>query len=214
MSVSTTYEMLSPEIAAYISVPPGYHYPAEINQLNQRDYTSTKHTMNVNNREAQGFNISNYHLDQYAALSNGLNCKNTNSLGARPNKDPTAYPGACSGPKHPYDKNAGVLQAAVWESQRSPERIADMKGNYGLSMGDMEMSTSLLGAPPLPVQLASSQGSTNLSNGINATGLQGMNFPPVVSGGFYSPLPATRSSMGMCSAMSRNRNISMCNNGQ
>jgi hypothetical protein len=216
MSITASLHVLPPSESAFLSVPAGNQYPAEINQIYQRAYATTKKgNYNVTSREQQQFDISNYTIEQLGAKSSGLNCKNTNTLGGRPDKNTNQYGGACSRPRYPYSPNAAVTIAMEADARQDPSRYADHVGMFNYSMGDVEVSTSLLGSPPESVRMAAAEGSTVERNGVNTlTGLKGLNYPPTVYSGFYEPLPRGASmTLGSC-VQQQNGSNSLCNNGQ
>lgn len=217
MSLTTSLQSFPPSEAAFMSLPAGHQYPAEINQIyvhGAATSTSTKHDMtNVVGREFYPYSISNRNLEQLAAVATGLNCKNANTLGGRPDKSSAQFGGNCSGPRYPYSANAGVTIAMDAEARQSPERYADRLMNQ--SLGEMDVQTQLLGAPPAAVGYASSAGTIQTFNGQNSfTGLSGMNYPPAIYASFYSPLPSSSGMMVGSCAPSQNNSVSFCNNGQ
>ena len=146
-------------------------------------------------------------------MAAGLNCKNTNTLGGRPDLNSAQYSGNCYGPRYPYSSNAGVTLAMYAEARQSPERYADRLLNQ--SLGQVDVQTQLMGSPPQGVSYASAAGTQQSFNGQNSfTGLSGLNYPPAINGSFYSPLPSTSSMMVGACAPSQNGSVSFCNNGQ
>jgi hypothetical protein len=218
MSVGTNFSQMSPAASAYLSVPPGTQYPAEIDQIYQRDNTTTKRGgYNVVTLELYPYEISNRNLDQLAMLSNGLSCQNTNKLGGRPNKDPSMYSGSCSAPRFP-EKNAALINAAIVDARQGAEKFADKIGMFNYSMGDVDVQTTMMGAPPVNVQMDAAKGTVLHRDGstyTSFTGLKGLNYPPTIHANFFSPLPASTLTKGSC--MSSNQyssNTTFCNNGQ
>jgi hypothetical protein len=214
MSNTSSLNMLSPRDAATMTLPPGNQSPAENDQIYQRVYSTTKRgNHNVNNRDKYFFEISNRIIDQVDAVHSGLNCKNTNSLGGRPNLSSLAYGGACSNARYPYNKNAGVVLAAETESRQSPMKYMEKQGMYNYAMGETDVATTLMGSPPQAVQMAASKGTFANNNGVLMTGLYGTNYPPAVNAGFFSALPTSQLEVGACIQQQSN-SISLCNNGQ
>lgn len=218
MSVGTNFSEMSPAVAAYLSVPAGTQFPAEINSIYQRDFNTTKHGgYNVMPRELYGYEASNYALDQFAMISNGLSCQNTNKLGARPNKDPSVYSGTCSAPRYP-EKNAALINAALVDARQGPEKFADKIGMFNYSMGDVDVQTTMLGAPPESVQMDAAKGTVLHRDGstwTSFTGLKGLNYPPAIYANFFSPLPPSNLNKGQCIISNQySSNTTFCNNGQ
>lgn len=214
MSYTANLSMLSPRDAATLSLPAGNQSPAEIDQIYQRAYTTTKKGVhNVTLRDQLFTEISGYNMDQLQAIHSGLNAKNTNTLGGRPNLSSLAYGGASYNVRYPYNKNAGVVLAAETESRQSPLKYMEKQGMYNYSMGDTDVSTTLLGSPPEAVQMAASKGTIYNNNGVLMTGLYGTNYPPAVHSNFFSPLPSSQAEMGAC-MQQQSKSVSLCNNGQ
>lgn len=214
MSYTANLSMLSPRDAATLSLPAGNQSPAEIDQIYQRVYTTTKKGIhNVNQRDQFFVEISDHNLEQVQAIHSGLNSKNTNTLGGRPNLSSLAYGGASYNARFPYNKNAGVVLAAEAESRQSPMKYMEKQGMYNYAMGDTDVSNQLLGSPPESVQMAAAKGSVVNNNGIIMTGLYGLNYPPSVNANFFSPLPPSQVEMGAC-VQQRSNGVALCNNGQ
>lgn len=217
MSVTTSFYELPPASAAYVSLPIGTQAPAEIDSVYQRAFETTKHGgYNVTAREAYGLSISNYPLDQLSMMSNGLSCQNTNLLGGRPNKNPAQYHGSCSSPRFP-EKNAAMLNAQFVNARQGAERYIDKIGMFDYSMGDVDASTTLLGAPSQAIQMDAAKGTSLYRDGAtyaSFTGLKGLNYPPAIYANFYSPLPQSSMTMGACMSNQYNSNVTFCNNGQ
>jgi hypothetical protein len=216
MSVGTNYTALTPSESAFAALPPGNQYSAEIDAIYQRNYASTKDKgVNVVPREMYLFDVSNRNLELFAQFSGGLDCKNTNMLGARPNLDPSKYSGSCSSVRYPQ-KNSGVFNAAFANARQGSERYIDKIGMFNYSMPNIEVSTSLLGAPPQSVQMDAAQGTVLNRDGgsyVAMTGLKGLNYQPSLYSDFYSPLPAATVTTGSCVSQ-QSRSVSLCNNGQ
>jgi len=216
MSVGTNYTALTPGQSAYAALPPGNQFAAEIDQIYQRNYASTKDKgVNVLPLEAQLFTISDRNMELLNQFSGGMDCNNTNMLGARPNLNPQAYSGTCYAGRYPQ-KNSGVFNAAFFNAQRGSERYVDKIGLFNYSMPNIEISTSLLGAPPQAVQMDAAMGTTLNRDGgsyIAMTGLKGLNYGPSLSSDFYSPLPSATVAAGACLDQ-QSRSVSLCNNGQ
>lgn len=208
---------MSPAVSSYLSLPAGTQYPAEVDQIYQRAFATTKHGgFNVTARELYSYEQSNRNLEQLAMISNGLSCQNTNKLGARPNKDPSVYSGTCSAPRYP-EKNSAIINAAFVDARQGAERYADKIGMFNYSMGDVDVQTTLLGSPPIAVQTDAAKGTVLHRDGstwTSFTGLKGLNYPPAVFSNFYSPLPPTTLNKGECILSNQySSNTSFCNNG-
>jgi hypothetical protein len=217
MSVTTSFYELPPASAAYLSIPIGTQAPAEIDAIYQSINETTKHGgYNLTPREVYGISAANYPMDQVFMSSNGLSCQNTNMLGGRPNKNPAQYHGSCSSPRYP-EQNAGLLNAELVYARQGADRYIDKIGMFNYSMGNVDVSTTLLGAPPQSVQMNAAKGSTLNRDGASYTsftGLQGLNYPPALNVNFYSPLPQSSMTVGSCTSSQYNSNVSFCNNGQ
>jgi hypothetical protein len=206
--------MLSPRDAATVSLPAGNQSPAEVDQIYQRVYATTKKGIyNVVPREQYPYNISNRNMEQVDAIHTGLNSKNANTLGGRPNVDSLAYGGNSYNARFPFNKNASVVLAAEVESRQGPLKYMERQGMYNYSMGDTDVSTSLLGSPPEAVQMAASKGTFYNNNGVLMTGLYGTNYPPATHANFFAPLPSASLETGACIQQSSG-SVSLCNNGQ
>lgn len=213
MSVTTSYSMLAPADAAFMAIPPGTQYPAEINMFDERNHNTTKHAMNATVRETQFFDAAKYPLEQVMHVSGGLYCDNANSLGGRPNLNPSAYSASCGYKRFP-EKESGHFNAQFISARQGLDRFMERMQNY--AMGDIDVSTSLLGSPPPAVQRAAVQGSTLNRDGatyISMTALNNLNYPETTYSTFYSPLPPSTVGLGSCVAQQARTN-SLCNNGQ
>jgi len=214
MSTTVNFSQLSPVDAAFVSLPPGNQYTAEFNQI-YRDSFTTKHgaDYNVSPRDQIFANIGRYPMDQFAAITQGLNCKNTNTLGARPDKGSLQYGGSCaSSARYPYYKSASSVINTETAFRQSPIKYTERQGMYNVNIGDVDVSTTLLGSPPPAVQMNAFHGSIIENSGPTRntmTALNSVPYPPAMEVGAFAPLPQASMTAGACLPQ-RNPNISAC----